>query len=494
MTDERRDGVRYSATFVADYPSEPPSVFLGPYEIAEQNVGGVRVRTYFHDDIATWAEHYIRASAGFITDFEKRIGPYPFADFHIVASPLPVGLGFPNLTYIGRMIVPLPFMRGRSLAHEVLHNWWGNGVAIDYARGNWAEGLTTYMADYALAEEQGPDAAREMRLRWLRDFAALPTARDMPVTAFTAKTHQAAQVIGYNKVAYVFHMLKRELGAETFSAGLRRFWRDRKFTVAAWRDLQAAFELASGRDLDWFFDQWLMRLGAPRVTLEDARDEPGESLSITLRQASPAFALTVPIAIETEDTTHRRHVRFDRTEQRFVLRIPGRPRRVSVDPDFEIFRQLLPGESPPILRDVTLAQKATPIVLPSDPAFAAAAHALARRLLDPHAEIAPGGRGSPPDGPAIVFGDAAQIAAYLRSAALQPPPKEVRGGTAAAWVARGDPPLLLVRAATVDALRALMRPLPHYGNRSYIVFEGSRAIRKGVWRMGSSPLSVDISR
>ena len=44
-------------------------------------------------------------------------------------------------------------MQERSLAHEVLHAWWGNAVAVDYERGNWSEALTTFMADYALAEE-----------------------------------------------------------------------------------------------------------------------------------------------------------------------------------------------------------------------------------------------------------------------------------------------------------------------------------------------------
>ena len=99
-------------------------------------------------------------------------------------------------------------MRGRSLAHEVLHNWWGNGVYIDYESGNWAEGLTTYMADYALAEERGPGEALDMRLGWLRDFAALPEDRDIAVTAFRSKRHDASQVVGYGKVAFIFHMLK----------------------------------------------------------------------------------------------------------------------------------------------------------------------------------------------------------------------------------------------------------------------------------------------
>ena len=65
------------------------------------------------------------------------------------------------------------------------------------------------MADYAQATEKDTNGGQQMRLGWLRDCAALPAYRDIPVTQFTAKRDAAAHVIGYNKVAFIFHMLKR---------------------------------------------------------------------------------------------------------------------------------------------------------------------------------------------------------------------------------------------------------------------------------------------
>ncbi|MBW1844937.1 MAG: hypothetical protein JRJ05_11395 [Deltaproteobacteria bacterium] len=159
------------AVFAADYPAEPPALFAGPYTVQEQDSSGVRIRTYFHAELAGLAADYLRDSGDFLRRYQKEIGPYPFPNFHVISSPLPVGLGFPNLTYVGRTVLPLPFMRGRSLAHEVLHNWWGNGVAVDHATGNWAEGLTTYMADYALMEGEGADRAQEMRTCCARNLA-----------------------------------------------------------------------------------------------------------------------------------------------------------------------------------------------------------------------------------------------------------------------------------------------------------------------------------
>ena len=110
----------------------------------------------------------------------------------------------PTLTYLGVNVVRLPFIRSTSLGHEVLHNWWGNGVYPSYARGNWSEGLTTFMADYTYKERESAGAARQMRLEWLRDFTAVPLGQDLPLAKFTSRTHGTSQIVGYHKAAMVF--------------------------------------------------------------------------------------------------------------------------------------------------------------------------------------------------------------------------------------------------------------------------------------------------
>ncbi|MDH3380853.1 MAG: hypothetical protein OEQ39_28400 [Gammaproteobacteria bacterium] len=85
----------------------------------------IRIRAYFNTELSELAPGYLQAAAGYLERFSRLIGPYAYSDFHIVSSPAPVGLGYPNLTYVGRRVLPLPYMRGRSLTHEVLHSWVG---------------------------------------------------------------------------------------------------------------------------------------------------------------------------------------------------------------------------------------------------------------------------------------------------------------------------------------------------------------------------------
>jgi hypothetical protein len=497
LLEERLDGEVYRATFWAVTPSEPPSIFAGPYEVRERLEDGLRIRTYLHPELAGLADDYLKASAEYIRHYAEEIGPYPYADFHVVSAPLPVGLGFPNLTYVGRRVLPLPFMRGRSLAHEVVHNWWGNGVAVDHARGNWAEGLTTYMADYALARRRGPEAAREMRLSWLRNFAALPPERDIPVARFTSKRHDAAQVVGYDKVAFVFHMLRHELGEADFGAGLRRFWEDQRFGVAGWADLQRAFQQTSGRDLAWFFDQWVRRAGIPRIELVEARREGAEGdfqVAVTVRQGRPHYRSRLPVVIDTLVGSLRSDVVLERQEQEFRIPAQWKPLAVRIDPDFETFRRLLPGESPPIFRDVTLSDE-TVLALPTrDPEMARVARRLARRLLQRDPAVYEGDLRNLPAAPVLVIGAAEDIEG-LRALSVTVQALDLAGtSTARAWIERrdGGMPRLFVAADAARSLEAVLRPLPHYRNQSYVVFEGAKVTRKGLWPARASPLSYSF--
>lgn len=500
LIDEDSDAEFYQAVFEATRPTEAPSLFAGPYQIREQRSNGLRLRSYFHRELAPLSEIYLAAAAAYIQRYDRAVGAYPYADFHIISAPLPVGLGFPNLTYVGRQVLPLPFMRGRSLAHEVLHNWWGNGVRVDYATGNWSEGLTTYMADYALAAEQGADVARGMRTKWLRDYAALPSERDQPVRSFISKQHQAAQVIGYNKVAFIFHMLRLEIGGLEFEQGLRHFWQQNKFKTAGWGELQQAFEHSAGRGLDWFFRQWLDRSGAPRLSIGAHRVDrlaDGFRTSVEILQPVSGYRFKLPLLLQTANGIERHEISISENLTRVEWVTSAQPRSLHFDPDSDVFRLLQPNEAPPILRDVTLNAKTVSVVGSADAEFNGVARDLAARLMDvaPRFEQLQLSRGI--EHPLMLITGSADLAAQLSRLGLrQPPELSDSAWSAAAWTARlaNGNPVLIISADDAAALQSLQRPLPHYGGQSYILFAAAgRAVDKGIWPIERGPLYVDLS-
>jgi aminopeptidase N len=467
---------RVRATFVGDTPTEELPLFAGPYVVAERMHRGIRLRTWLHPDVVELADTYLEKTAGYLDLYAGWIGPYPFPGFDVVSSPLPVGLGFPGLTWIGRQVLRLPFIPDTSLGHEVLHCWWGNGVFVDPAQGNWAEGLTTFMADYTFVERRSADEARTMRLRWLREFAVLPAAQDVALATFRAKGHTASQVIGYHKAAMVFAMLRDTIGAAAFADGVRTFWTRHRFTAAGWRELEAAFVAAAGRPLDGFFAQWVTRAGAPVLGVRDAR-AAGTRVDVTLTQEAPTYALRVPVHVTTDAAPPAiADVALDGTAAAAQIDAKGTPRAVLVDPDFRVFRRLAPDEVPPILRTVAFdASTATVLVdLPQ------AARTVAASLLEGEPRVV---ETLPATGPVLVVGGTAAVNAWLARHGLPAAPPEVAGkGTAHAWAttAQGRP-VVLVAGTDGDALAAAAGPLPHLAGESWVVFEGRRSIARGLW-------------
>ncbi len=486
---------RYRASFEFAHPATGIDLMAGPWIVREktlQRASGapVRLRTYFPRDLdaaSGLADAYLADAGRYVELYGEEIGAYPFTEFSVVASPLPSGFGMPTLTYIGENVLKLPFIRATSLGHEVLHDWWGNGVYVDYSAGNWSEGLTTFMADYAYKERESDAAARAMRLAWLRDFAAVPAGHDQSLAAFRSRTHGAAAAVGYGKSAMVFAMLRDAIGEDAFRSGVRAFWERHRFRTASWRDLQASFEKAAGRSLATFFDQWLDRVGGPAVTIASAhaKTEAGKvRLTLAVEQTAPAYSLRLPLEIVYHGRTETRMIDVARQRDVVTLQVDAMPEGLRLDPDLRVWRLLPREQLPPILRQWIVARAPRLALASGADDVREAAAALARRLFE--APPQPASRDALNAGrePVILMGLHADVDAMLAQASLPPRPASLGGsGSAQVWTVVRDtgPPVAVVSARDADALRALLGPLPHYGAQSWVVFDGRRALDRGVW-------------
>lgn len=487
----------FSAAYSFDHPAEGVWLMAGPYQVAQSSfvaAGGQRVmvRTWFHPELAGLAQGYLRDSVKYLQRYSRAIGPYPFGDFSVVSSPLSHGLGMPSLTYLGRDVLRLPFIRATSLGHEVLHNWWGNGVYPEWSTGNWSEGLTTFMADYAYKEDQSAEAASEMRLAWLRDLLAVAPASETALAAFTSRHHGISSVIGYGKAAMLFFMLRDEIGPTAFEQGLRVFWQRHRFRSAGWSEMQAAFTQAAGRDLSVFFAQWVRRASSPRLVLE--ADDRG---SIKLVQQGEPFDLLVPLRVRLASGAAR-DLTVRVRERVTVIEAGADAKRVELDPELRLWRRLQARDVPPIFRDIFIAPRAQVLIAAASAQWREPASALAQRLLDsPPVPIGEDELLAQPERPALVMGDAAGIARLLPRLGiaglpevLLPPGASQAKGTARAWTARGPngKTYAFVMAESPEALASLQRALPHYGRQSWLVFQEDRVVEQGAWPVAAPAL------
>jgi hypothetical protein len=97
----------------------------------------------------------------------------------------------------------------------------------------------------------------------------------------------------------------------------------------------------------------------------------------------------------------------------------------------------------------------------------------------------------------MLMGLHADVDTALAQAGLPPRPASLAGrGSAQVWTVARDagPPVAVVSAKDADAVRALLAPLPHYGAQSWLVFDGRRALDRGVWPAPGRLIAVPNER
>ncbi len=499
-------------------PQEEWYLIAARFHEFTKQTGAVEAMAFLREDDPALAQKYLDVTAQYIEMYRQLIGPYPYNKFALVENFWETGYGMPSFTLLGPKVIRLPFILHSSYPHEILHNWWGNGVYVDFAKGNWSEGLTSYLADHLIKEQRGAGAMyRRNILQGYADFVG--EGRDFALTDFRARHSASTEAVGYGKTQMLFHMLRRTLGDEQFIRGLHHFYRQHKFNVAAWSDIEQVFDQLNEQALAGFFQQWVARVGAPTLALFDVQRErvaDGWRLSGRLQQTQPgpAYELRVPLVISLADDTSAvtTVLQLSAKQQAFSINLVAKPVRLDVDPEFDVFRQLHRAEIPPALSQALGADRAL-MLLPA---------AAPKALRDEYQRLVETWRLSQPfdielkldsevselpnDRAVWLLGwDNTHVADQLESAAGFGVTNSATGlSIGQTHIARNQSVLLTMRNPNADkqaivwlaagmpeAMPGLARKLPHYRKYSYLVFEGDEPsnIIKGQWPVLASPMS-----
>ncbi len=502
------------------HPQDDIYLLANRFHVYRQRTPNAQALVYLRQPDPELSNKYLGATAHYLDLYSRLLGPYPYGKFALVENFWETGYGMPSFTLLGPRVIRLPFILHSSYPHEILHNWWGNGVYVDYPSGNWSEGLTAYLADHLVQEERGRGANyRRSALQKYADYVA--ETGDFPLTEFRSRHGEVSQAVGYNKTLMFFHMLRQRLGDKTFLEGLRHFYADNRFRPAAYTDLLAAFEAVSGEPLEDMFRQWTERVGAPSLSVRDVRVSKSQDqfrLQGTLHQVqgAPYYALAVPLVIQLEATPEVREVTLEMQahELAFELMLPSRPVRLMVDPRFDLFRRLDRGEIPASLGQLFGAEKLLFVLPASAPkpmreAYGRMAsrwgaseedmvwdHELTKLPLDRSLWIL-GWENR--HRPAV----AAQLntqGANLSELEVRLPDRTLSGQSHTVVLTMSHPDtsqhaMGWLGAHDLAAVPGLVRKLPHYGKYSYLAFSGSAPtnVLKGQWTVQNSPLAIRLT-
>ena len=511
------DNGKHYDQWSCDKPQE--EVFLVAAEFNEYSytmANGVSAMAFLRTPDEGLANKYLEVTEQYMNMYEELIGKYPYSKFALVENFWETGYGMPSFTLLGEKVIRFPFILHSSYPHELLHNWWGNSVYVDFSKGNWCEGITAYEADHLIKEQRGQgEDYRRSTLQKFTDF--VNPGNDFPIRKFASRYDGPSEAIGYGKALMMWHMVRRKLGDENFKNGMSLFYKNYKFKIASFDDIRLSLEETSGINLKPFFDQWINRTGAPALSIKKIRTDTYNDkyrifLTLEQTQDSAAFDIDIPVAVATGKSIEHFIFNMYKKQQDFQMILNDKPEKLAIDPQYDVFRILDPSEVPPALSKIWASERNI-FILPrkADDEKAFMYKELAEKWMaadndtfnivyDDEIEALP------KDKTAWIIGFENRFTSEINDAmkeygasfgedSVKYKNKTLTktGNSFALTVFDKEDvrrSLFFISPGNRKVIEGLIRKLPHYGKYSYLAFEGDEPVNiaKGQWPVINSPL------
>jgi aminopeptidase N len=348
------------------HPAYLVTVVIGEYELIQERLKGLPIEYYVYGNAAEAGQKLFQRTPQMIEFFAEKFGyPYPFAKYaQILVDDFLFGAmeNTTATTMTDRCLLDaraeLDLNYEDIVAHELAHHWFGDLVTCKHWSEIWLnESFATY-SEYLWREHtQGSDEARFVLFQDFLTYLHEDFSSHRRSILFHRYRYSEELMDrhAYEKGACVLHMLRHVLGDEAFFRSLMRYLSKFAFGVAETNDLKSAIEEITGKNLHWFFDQWIYRPGYPELEVEYEWQRAQKTLRLSVKQVQKtdeeddvpaAFRFPVEIEIVTLEagavieTAHRAsfHVWVEKEEQEFYFPCETKPRLVIFDKGHRVFK------------------------------------------------------------------------------------------------------------------------------------------------------------
>ena len=262
-------------------------------------------------------------------------GIYPFWREKYGHSLAPIGGGMEHQT-----MTTLHNFDFNLVAHELAHQWFGDNVTCASWQDIWInEGFASY-GEYLTLEAL---KSKQLADVWMKDahYQALSEPEGsvyVPLEDSQSERRIFSGALSYKKGAALLHTLRGDLNDDTlFFRVLRNFQDEFRDSTATARDFLRILNEISGREYDWFFDQWYYGKGYPNHTFnwwqfDDKLFLHGEQSGSSVTNS--IFRLAMEFKIEFPDGTDTLvRLDIDKNTKQFELPVRGEVSGIVADPD-----------------------------------------------------------------------------------------------------------------------------------------------------------------
>ncbi|HMV10829.1 MAG TPA: M1 family aminopeptidase [Cyclobacteriaceae bacterium] len=330
-----------------ELPHAPYLFFMGvgDYAIVKDTYNGMEVNYYVEKEYASVAKKIFGNTPEMIAFFEKVTGvKYPWVKYSQMTARDYVSGAMENTTATlhqegaqqdARELVDENSWEG-TIAHELFHQWFGDYVTAE----SWSNlTVNESFADYSeylwLEHKYGADDAGAENFTQMQSYLGQPEESEKDLVRFYYDDKEEMfDLVSYQKGGRILHMLRQVVGDSAFFKGLNKYLTDNKFGTGEAHQLRLALESVSGRDLNWFFNQWYFGYGHPVVDISYAYDDAAKKVSVTINQMQGEdnlFELPLDIDVYNGAQKVRYSVWLNEKSETFTFPYTTRPDLVNVD-------------------------------------------------------------------------------------------------------------------------------------------------------------------
>jgi aminopeptidase N len=338
------------------HPAYLISLVVGKFVELRDRAGKVPLHGYVPRGREAQGRELFKKTPAMIAAFSKVFGyPYPYPKY---AQSTVFDFTFGGMENTGATTLTVRALQTPEealdqtyetlISHELAHQWWGDLVTCrDWSEGWLNEGFATYSEIVFWEAEHGRDEADFARLEQMCSYL-VEDYGDYRRPIVETRYRYPSDIFDrhlYEKGACVVHMLRSTLGDAVWRRSLKRYLGRHAFGGVETSDLRRACEEESGRNLAWFFDQWLHRGGHPEIKVTREWDAPSKSLFLTVEQVQEADEVTpaafrMPMVLELVVGRKRLRLPIDVKQRKETIRIPlpAKPRYVALDPEHDVMK------------------------------------------------------------------------------------------------------------------------------------------------------------
>lgn len=284
---------------------------VGEYAIVKDKWKNIPVDYYIEKEYEPYAKQIYGNTPEMIEFFSKKMGyDYPWAKYAQISGRDYVSGAMENTTATlhGSDILQKPGQLidentwEDTIAHELFHHWFGDLVTAE----SWSnltvnESFANY-SEYLWNEyKYGKDQADYHQLEDVSRYIHNPSDFKKNLVRFNYESREDVfDLVTYQKGGGILHMLRNYIGDDAFFAGMNDYLKTNEYQNAEAHQLRLSFEKVSGKDLNWFFNQWYFGSGNPKLNYSSTFEPVKKQVTVTVNQTQDQ-PFEFPLAIDVYD-------------------------------------------------------------------------------------------------------------------------------------------------------------------------------------------------